>query len=102
MPEQLAHEDAALLGARPGVAIGPRSDGERLVRALIGAPDRRPYCRALQRYSDMTRAAGLDDSFDDVDTLERHHGPTSCRSPGSSARSTTAASARRQRRSWGR
>jgi hypothetical protein len=82
VPAQLAHEDAALLGARPGVAIRPRSDGERLARTLLHAPDRRPYLRALQLYTDSTRAAGVDDSFDDVDTQQRTHGTSELKLAG--------------------
>lgn len=82
VPAQLAHEDAALLSARPGVAVGGRSDGERLTRALTGAPDRRAYLRALQLYTDATRAAGVDDSFDDVDTQQRTHGTSELKLAG--------------------
>jgi hypothetical protein len=77
VPAALAREDAALLNAKPGVAIGPRSAGDRAARALVGAPDRRPYLRALEYYTDAVESAGFQgDSFDDVDTQLRDHGTT--------------------------
>jgi hypothetical protein len=74
VPAAVQRENAALTEADASLTLGRRSGGDRLARALVGAPDRRAYAEALRRYADMTRAAGVGNGFGDVDTLEGQHG----------------------------
>jgi hypothetical protein len=82
VPAALHREDATIVAVAPGLSIGPRSTGERIARAAVGAPDRRTYFQALQLYADATHAAGVGDAFGDVDTLQGQHGTNELRIAG--------------------
>ncbi|MDX6503954.1 MAG: hypothetical protein QOE29_1079 [Gaiellaceae bacterium] len=73
VPAALQREDAALADVEPDLTLG-RPVSTRIARALVGAPDRRPYLEVLRRYADATGAAGLGNAFGDVDTLQGQHG----------------------------
>jgi hypothetical protein len=88
VPGALAEEDAALVHVEQAVAIGPRSLGERVARTAVGAPDRRPYFRVIQLYSDAVLSAGSTsaDAFGDVNVSQGRHGAEELRIGGVLAR----------------